>query len=294
MHLTKTKAEERRTMADWELLVDGVDFGEGPRWRDGVLWYSDFYQASIYTVTPDGTRHAVHSGLPDRPSGLGWMPDGSLLVVFMQDRKVMRELDGALVEHADLSAIAAGHCNDMVVDAVGNAYVGNFGFDFENGADPAAADLALVRTDGSVEVAATDLKFPNGSVITADGSTLIVGESFGGGYEAWTINADATLTNRRRWADIAGTAPDGCTMDSEGAIWFSDALTPQVIRVREGGEVTDTIATPAPTFACVLGGDDGRTLYVLTAPSSSPDHVAGRGAGAIYSTTVEHPHAGLP
>jgi len=286
--------DEGAVVSDWELLVDGVDFGEGPRWRDGVLWYSDFYQAAVYTVSLQGERTAVLDNLSDRPSGLGWMPDGTLLVVFMTTRRVMKLVDGELVEHADLSGIAAGHCNDMVVDAAGNAYVGNFGFDAEAGDAPAGADLALVRVDGSVEVAATDLKFPNGSVITADGSTLIVGESYGGGYESWTINADATLSNRRRWADISGTAPDGCTLDSEGAIWFSDAITPQVIRVREGGEVTDTIATPAPTYACMLGGDDGRTLFCLTAPSSQPSKVSGLAAGAIYHRRVDHPRAGLP
>lgn len=281
-------------MNDWELLVDGVDFGEGPRWRDGVLWYSDFYQASIFTVNADGQREAILADLPDRPSGLGWMPDGTLLVVFMTSRRVMKLVDGELVQHCDLSAIAGGHCNDMVVDDEGNAYVGNFGFDMESGAAPAAADLALVRADGTVEVAASGVRFPNGSVITPDGSTLIVGESSGAGYEAWTINADATLSARRRWADIPGTAPDGCTLDAEGAIWFSDAASPQVVRVREGGEVTDRIATPARTYACMLGGEDGRTLFALTAPGSHPDVVSGKAAGAIYHRRVAIPHAGRP
>ncbi len=281
-------------MSDWELFVDGVDFGEGPRWHDGRFWYSDFYQASIYTVSVDGNRQAVHTDLPDRPSGLGWMPDGTLLVVSMVDRKVLKEVDGVLVEHADLNDLATWHCNDMVVDAKGNAYVGNFGFDLEGGGAPCAAAIVLVRPDGSTEVAADDLKFPNGSVITPDGRTLIVGESWGQGYEAWTINDDATLSDRRRWADIEGTAPDGCTLDSDEAIWFSDALGAQVVRVKEGGEVTHRIATPQPTFACALGGVDGRTLYALTAPGSHPDEVAGKGEGAIYQMTVDHPHAGLP
>ncbi|MCP3935158.1 MAG: SMP-30/gluconolactonase/LRE family protein, partial [Actinomycetia bacterium] len=120
-------------MNDWELFVDGVDFGEGPRWHDGRLWYSDFYQASVYAVSADGIREVVHSNLADRPSGLGWMPDGTLLVVSMVDRKVLKEVDGVLVEHADLSGLATWHCNDMVVDTNGNAYVGNFGFDLERG-----------------------------------------------------------------------------------------------------------------------------------------------------------------
>ena len=281
-------------MGDWELFIGGVDFGEGPRWHDGELWYSDFHQRAIYRVSPSGDRTAVHSGLGDRPSGLGWMPDGSLLVVSMMDRKVLREVDGALVDHADLSDVAAWHCNDMVVDAVGNAYVGNFGFDLESRAGFAPADLALVRPDGSAEVAAAGLAFPNGSVITPDGSTLVVGQSFGGDYLAFTIADDATLTDRRQWAEIPGTAPDGCSLDAAGGIWFSDAIGSQVVRVLEGGEVTHTVATPQPTFACVLGGDDGRTLFALTAPGSHPDEVEGKGAGAIHAMRVDEPHAGLP
>jgi len=280
---------------DLHLLVDGVDFGEGPRWRDGALWYSDFFQRSIYRVTPDGERTAVFSGLDDRPSGMGWLPDGTLVVVFMTSRRVMRDNgDGTLVEHADLSGIATWHCNDMVVDAVGNIYVGNFGFDLDGRSEFQTADLALVRPDGSVEVAATSLAFPNGSVITPDGATLIVGQTFGGDYLAFTIAADGTLTERRQWAEIPGTMPDGCTLDAAGGIWFSDAIGSQVVRVEEGGNVTHRVATPQPTFACALGGDDGRTLYILCAPGSHPDEVAGKAGGAIYTMRVEHPHAGRP
>jgi sugar lactone lactonase YvrE len=279
----------------WDVLVDGVDFGEGPRWHDGRLWYSDFHQAAIYSVDSDGDRRIEHGDLPDRPSGLGWMPDGSLLAVFMTSRKVMRDDgDGTFVEHADLSDVATWHCNDMVVDATGNAYVGNFGFDLEGRAEYRPADLALVRVDGSVEVAARGLRFPNGSVITPDGSTLIVGQSFGGDYVAFSINDDATLGDARRWASVEGTAPDGCTLDEAGGIWFSDAIGSQVIRVEEGGEVTHRVATPQPTFACMLGGDDGTTLFALCAPGSHPDECAGKAAGAIYSMVTDHPRAGRP
>ena len=281
-------------MSGLEQLVDGVDFGEGPRWHDGRLWYSDFYQASIYAVGADGRREAVFSGLPDRPSGLGWLPDGSLLVVSMTERKVLRDAGGRLVEHADLGGLAPWHCNDMVVAANGDAYVGNFGFDLEGGAEPAPTNLLLVRADGRVSEAARDLRFPNGSVITPDGATLIVGESFGQGYEAFTIASDGSLGDRRRWADTPGMAPDGCTLDAEGAIWFADAVGSRVVRVREGGEITHEIPTPQPTFACMLGGDDGRSLFVLTAPGAHPDQVAGKAAGAIYTARVDSPRAGLP
>jgi sugar lactone lactonase YvrE len=277
-----------------QLLVDGVDFGEGPRWHDGKLWYSDFYQRAIYTVTEDGRRTAVHTELPDQPSGLGWLPDGRLLAVSMADQAVLRDDGHGFVVHADLSGLAAGLCNDMVVDHRGNAYVGNFGFDMFRGETLRPADLILVREDGSAEVVAGGLNFPNGSVITPDGSTLIVGESFGAGYEAFTINPDGTLSDRRRWADVPGTAPDGCTMDAELGIWFADARGSQLVRVVEGGTITATIPTPQPVFACALGGELGQTLYALCAPGSQPDEVAGKAAGAIYSVWVDVPHAGWP
>jgi len=283
------------TGTDWQLLVDGVDFGEGPRWHDGALWYADFYQRSIYRVTTDGERTAAFSGLDDRPSGMGWLPDGTLVVVFMTSRRVMRDNgDGTLVEHADLSNIATWHCNDMVVDAHGNSYVGNFGFDLESRSEFQPSDLALVRLDGTTEVVAVGLAFPNGSVITPDGGTLIVGQTFGGDFVAFTIEADGTLTGRRQWAEIPGTAPDGCTLDAGGGIWFSDAIGSQVVRVEKGGNVTHRIATPQPTFACALGGEDRRTLHVLCSPGSHPDQVAGKAEGAIYTMRVEFPHAGRP
>jgi sugar lactone lactonase YvrE len=265
------------------LLVDGVDFGEGPRWHDGRLWYSDFHQHAIYSVSLEGERTVMFGDLDDRPSGLGWMPDGSLLAVAMTSRRVWREVGGSLVEHADLTGIATGHCNDMVVDGAGNAYVGNFGFDFEGGGRFATADLALVRPDGSVEVAAAAMAFPNGSVITPDGATLIVGESFGADYVAFDIASDATLSNRRVWASVPGMAPDGCALAADGAIWFSDAVGSQVVRVLEGGEITHRVATPMPTYACALGGRGDSTLFVLCAPATHPGEVAGKGEGAIFT-----------
>ena len=242
----------------WELVLDGIDFGEGPRWHDNRFWFSDFFQHTISSVGTDGVRNVEHADV-GRPSGLGWLPDGRLLFVEMTSRRVMRvDADGAIVEHADISGVATGHCNDIVVDAAGNAYVGNFGFDMEGGDEFATASLALVRPDGSVEVAATDLMFPNGSVIVDDGATLIVGESFGGKYLAFDIAADATLSNRRTWAEVDGMAPDGCSVDADGGIWFSDALGKQVVpRGSRAAEVTHQLPTGDNTFACMLGGEDG-------------------------------------
>ena len=271
----------------WGLVVDGIDFGEGPRWHLGRLWFSDFYQGTISSVGHDHRRR-VEVEWDGRPSGLGWLPDGRLMFVSMLDQRVMRrEADGSIVEHADLAGIATGPCNDMVVGPKGNAYVGNFGFDFEAGAAPAAATLAIVWADGTVTAAAGDLRFPNGSVITDDGATLIVGETMGARYTAFTITHDRGLTERRTWAEVPGMAPDGCTIDAEGAIWFADALGQQVVRVREGGEITHRLATPDNVYACMLGGADGRTLFALTAAGSHPDIVSGTATGALWQTQVE-------
>ena len=171
------------------------------------MWYSDFYQRAVYAVSENGTRRTVHGNLDDRPSGLGWMPDGSLLVVAMTSRKLWRVVDGTFADYADLSDIATQNCNDMVVAADGTAYVGNFGFDLEGGGRPAHAKLARVATDGAVSVAAEELRFPNGSVITPDGATLIVGETMGARYTAFDIADDGSLTNRRVWAETPNMFP---------------------------------------------------------------------------------------
>jgi len=276
------------------VLLDGLDFGEGPRWRDGRLWFSDFHQHRVSSVGDDGVRR-VELEIDDSPSGLGWLPDGRLLVVAMESRRVLRvEPDGAVVTHADLRGVATGSCNDMVVAADGTAYVGNFGYDFTVGEPRRAAALARIAPDGTVAVAAEELEFPNGTVITPDGRTLIVGETFGRRATAFTIADDGSLHDRRLWADLGEVLPDGCTLDAEGAIWFADARSATVVRVREGGEVTDLIDVGQRAFACALGGDDGRTLYVVCANSAHEGEVAGTSNGTIRTARVDVPHAGLP
>ena len=229
----------------------------------------------------------------EQPSGLGWLPDGDLLVVGMLDRKLFRYNGNQTTVHADLSDIATWHCNDMVVSKSGIAYVGNFGYDYGSGGAPVMANLAAVYDDGTKKVAATGLNFPNGSVITQDEKTLIVGETFSCQYTAFSIESDGTLSDSRIWAEMPGRLPDGCALDSENAIWFADAFSSQVVRVIEGGEITDVIDLPQRTFACMLGGDDGRTLFILTA-TSDPETGIEPGKGAIYITQVESPHSGTP
>ena len=281
-------------MAQLELLLDDLDFGEGPRWHDGRLWYSDFYQHRVYAVSPDGERETVLDLGDEQPSGLGWMPDGSLLVVAMVARQVLRVVDSEVIIHADLSEVATWHCNDMVVAADGTAYVGNFGWDIETDyGHPQAATLAVVRPDGTVDVGPGDLLFPNGSVITPDGRTLVVGETFGQRYTAFNLDRNGTPGPGRVWAPLPQSAPDGCTMDEASGIWFADVATSGVLRVLEGGEITHRIETPQQAFACTLGGDDGRTLYILTAPAAGSVR-ADTGDGCIWATRVDHPRAGRP
>lgn len=285
-------------------VATGIYFGEGPRWHEGKLWFSDFYAHAVKTLDPQGHVDTVFAIPDDRPSGLGWLPDGRLLFVSMLARKVMRrEPNGRIVVHADLSGVAEYHCNDMVVDATGRAYVGNFGFDLDEAVQTETvaqllhertATLCRVDPDGSVHAAATGLKFPNGSVITPDGRTLIVGETLGQTLTAFTIAPDGSLHDRRIWADLGGRAPDGICLDADGNVWVANPIAPECFLVAEDGGVIDVVDTGDPCFACMLGGDDGRTLYCLTAPTGLAIKACQAPLGAIHAVRVDVPHAGLP
>jgi sugar lactone lactonase YvrE len=205
-----------------DVVVDGLTFAEAPRWRDGALYFSDFYSHRVLRVDIGGYVDVVVE-LPERPSGLGWRPDGTLLIVAMDSRRLMR-LDGDKASPvADLSAIATGPCNDMVVDGKGRAYVGNFGFDRHRGEPERTTCIARVDPDGRVTRAAEDLLFPNGTVITPDGRTLIVAETFAHRLSAFDVAADGALSNRRVFAQVDGCFPDGICLDAEGAVWVADA-----------------------------------------------------------------------
>jgi len=279
-----------------QTLLEGGAFFEGPRWHDGRWWVSDFYRRTVSTVDADG-REEVVMEVEGQPSGLGWMPDGSLLVVSQRDLKILRRSpDGDVSEHADLSRVVAHPLNDMVVDAQGRAYVGNFGFDLMARADPAPTDLIRVEPDGAAEVAADGLMFPNGTVITPDGATLIVGETFGGRYTAFTIGAGGRLTDRRVWAEIEGYAPDGCALDAEGHIWSADGVGNRAARIAPGGEIVQEVHGPGGlgVFACMLGGGDGRTLLLCAAPDFFEHRRRDTREAVLFTTTVDVPHAGLP
>ena len=278
-----------------ETVLDGLAFGEGPRWHDGELYFSDMHAHEVVAVNSAGKRRTVASfGGP--VSGLGWLPDGRLLVVSMADKRVLRqERDGKFVLHGDLSSIATNLCNDMVVDAKGHAFVGNFGFSLHPPEQPKAATMARVDPDGSVHAAATELMFPNGTVITPDGKTLIVGESWGRRLTAFDLAENGALSNRRVWAGMPeGALPDGICLDAEGAIWVASPTTSTVIRVHEGGRVSETITTDQQAFACMLGGEDGKSLFMLTTAVWDEEERARTTSGRLIVADVDVPHAGLP
>jgi sugar lactone lactonase YvrE len=290
-------------------VVEGMTFTECPRWRDGRLYFADFYTYRVMSVVPGRDPEEVVS-VPQQPSGIGWLPDGRMLVVSMRDRKVLRqEQSGELVEHADLSGVATGHVNDMVVAPSGIAYAGNFGFDLMAGEPFKATPLARIDPDGTVTAASEPLMFPNGSAITPDGRTLVISESFGNRMSAFDIADDGSLGPRRDWAALgppptttdvtealgaAVFAPDGMCLDADGAAWVADAQGERVIRLAEGGEILDEIRAGEGCYACMLGGDDGTTLFLCVAPDFLEHNRAAAREARIVATTVDVPHAGTP
>ena len=287
-------------------LLEGGHFFEAPRWRDGRWWISDFYSYTVQTVDADGNAETVLE-VEGQPSGLGWMPDGALLVISMTDHTILRRGDtGAVTVHADLTEHCGGHLNDMVVDDDGRAYVGNFGWDLMGGEAPRAAVLVRVEPDGSASVFADDLVFPNGSVITPDGGTLIVAETFAGRLSVfriedgertiWQVGAEVPLGPVEEMLPQSTFAPDGITLDAEGHVWAADGLAARVCRIAPGGEIVEEIAMPEGlgVFACQLGGDDGRTLLMCAAPDFFEEPRRAAREAVLLTTTVDAPHAGLP
>ncbi len=270
-------------------FLDQLAFPESPRWHEGALWFSDFYTHRVQRVDMAGRCETVVT-VPGQPSGLGWLPDGKLLVVSMTDRRLLR-LDGSvLTQVANLSALAPFHCNDMVVDTKGRAYIGNFGFDLVARQTPRPTGLILVQPDGQASVVAEDLHFPNGTVITPDGRTLIIAETYAARLSAFDIADEGSLSRRHVWADLSNASPDGISLDVEGAIWLASPTSREVLRVREGGEVTHRIATPGQAVACTLGGSDGRTLFVLTTRVMTPPDESRKSLpGAIHTLAVDVP-----
>ena len=282
-----------------EVLIEGLTFTEGPRWHDGRLYFSDFFTHRVLAVDTKGNMETIVE-TPQQPSGLGWSPDGSMLIVSMNDQKLLSFSNGELSEVADLSQLATHFCNDMVVDKKGNAYVGNFGFDLHAGEPIKPTNLILVRPGEEPCEVAENVFFPNGTVITPDDKTLIVGETFASCLTAFDINEDGTLANRRVWADLRSIeegytpVPDGICLDAEGAIWVASPSTNDVIRVQEGGALLDKVEVDRGAFACMLGGENGNTLFISTANDSTEETCLKERSARIEVIEVDVPRAGLP
>ena len=274
-------------------FLDGLGFAESPRWHANRLWFSDMDRRWVFASDLANPPEEI-CFVSGRPSGLGWLPDGRMLVVSMDDRLLLRLDESGLTKVAELGSLATFHCNDMVVDRKGRAYVGNFGFDYASGAELVGTVLIRVDPDGTISSVADDLLFPNGMAISPDGKTLTVAESFGSRVSAYTVDPDGGLHHRRTFAKFAEVgdrsgSPDGMCLDAEGAAWV--AVKNHVLRVREGGDVLEDIETQPGwnAVACMLGGADRRTLFVTT----STKHDAGRTA-RIETMYVDVPGAGLP
>jgi sugar lactone lactonase YvrE len=290
-----------------EPLLDAGKFFEGPRWHDGHWYVSDLYRHHVLKIDTAG-RAEVVAVVPNQPSGLGWMPDGSLLIVSMLDRQLLRRHpDGRLTQHADLVPYTAGPTNDMVVDRHGRAYVGNFGFDLFGGGAPTPAAVVMVSTDGHCGIVAEDVKFPNGMVITPDGCTLIVAETFDANLLAFKIADDGSLNERRDWARLGNSppwnsietllqtdfAPDGCALDAENHVWVADAMNGRACRIAPEGRIVETVTAPNGwgLYSCALGGHQGKTLLTCVAPDFHDGHRKAKAEAILYTHEVRVPMA---
>lgn len=269
-----------------EPLANGFCFGEGPRWFEGLLWFSDMLGEAVHTSTLSGSLTTLP--LPGRsPSGLGFRPDGSLLIASSEDRQVLRYDGETVVPIADLSGLAPTNLGDMVVDDRGRAYIGS----------QARSGGVIIRLDpdDTAHIVASDLDFPNGMVITDDRTTLIVAESVGRRLTAFTIDNDSALRDRRVFADDLDGPPDGIALDADGAVWTSMTLAHQFERIVEGGTVTDRIDMgERVAIACALGGPERRILFLLSSTDAYPQRLVGTRGSRLDAVQVAMPGAGLP
>ena len=277
-----------------QTLMTGIAFGESPRWHDDRLWFSDWGAQEVIAVDLEGKSEViVRVQFPSFPMCIDFLPNGRLLVVSARDRLLLRmEPDGSLVTYADLTSLSDHGFNDIVVDGRGNAYVNDVGFDFPGG-EFAPGTIALVTPDGSARQVADGVAFPNGMVVTPDNSTLIVAESYGKKLTAFDIAADGSLSNRRMWADLDGGVPDGICLDAENAVWYGDVPNKRCVRVREGGEVLQTIELDRGCFACALGGANKRTLFMIATVWGGPANMADAArTGQVLTVEAPAPGAG--
>jgi sugar lactone lactonase YvrE len=276
-----------------EVLMEGIGLGESPRWHDGRLWFSDWVAHQVIALDPDG-RSEVMANVDAFPFSIDWLPDGPMLIT--AGRELLRmEPDRSLVTHADLSDLSSYGWNEIVVDPRGNAYVNGPGFDMMAGAEFAPGVVAVLRPDGSADVVAEEVAFPNGMAVTPDGSTLIVADSYSRELTGFDIGDDGSLSNRRTWADLGEGTPDGICLDAEGAAWYADVPNRSCVRVAQGGAVLQSVEVNRGCFACMLGGDDGRTLFVNAAEWTGPEGIFKEPrTGRVLAVEAPAPHAGFP
>jgi sugar lactone lactonase YvrE len=275
-------------------LLSGRGVGESPRWHDGRLWFCDWSTHEVVAVDPGGAAEVVAQG-PPHPFCIDFLPDGRLLVVSGQAGALLRqEPGGEMVTHADLSGFSEAYWNDIVVDGRGNVFLNEVGFNLMTGAEPRPGSVAVVRPDGSAERYAAGLGFPNGMAVTPDNSALIVAESYNHRLTAFDIGGDGSLAGQRVWADLGTGTPDGICIDSSGAVWYADVPGKCCVRVREGGEVLETASLDRGCFACMLGGQDGSTLFMVAAQWLGLANPFETDTGQVLTLQATTPHAGWP
>jgi sugar lactone lactonase YvrE len=285
----------RLMVAEVHTVMNGIMFGESPRWHENRLWFSDWGAQEVIAVDLTGKSEVILK-VASFPFSIDWLADGRLLIVSASDRRLLRrEPDGSLVTHADLAGLSGFPWNEIVVDGSDNAYVNNIGFDFSPDAQAGPGSLALVTADGAARQVADDVAFPNGMVVTADNSTLILAESYANRLTAFDIAPDGNLSNRRVWADLREGVPDGICIDADNAVWYADVPNKRCVRVREGGEVLQMIELDLGCFACMLGGPENRTLFMVAREWSGPASAGDDSrTGLLLSTEAPAPGVGWP
>ena len=278
------------------VLAEGLVIGESPRWHDGRLWVANWGAQEVVAVDLAGDREVMERIETTVPFSIDWLPDGRLVVVSGPERVVLRqERAGSLVPYADLGGLSDHGFNEIVVDGRGNAYVNGGGFDLMAGEEPRPGIVAVVTPEGEAREVADDIAFPNGMAVTPDNSTLIVADSYGRELTGFEIDAEGGLENRRVWADLGGGVPDGICIDAEGAVWYADVPNKRCVRVREGGEVLDTVEADRGCFACMLGGPDGTTLFICAAEWRGPERMFdGPPTGRVLTAPGPSRKAGWP
>ncbi len=283
-------------MTELQTLMTGIVFGEQPRWHEDRLWFSDWGRREVIAVDLEGNSKVIVEA-PSFPCCVDWLPDGRLLLVSAREGLLLRrQPDGSLVTHGDLTGVSdPPPGNELVVDGRGNAYVNGPGFDMMAGAEFASGGIAVVAPDGSARQVVDDIAFPNGMLVTADNSTLIVADSYSKCLTAFDVEPDGSLANRRVWADLGDGVPDGICLDAEGAVWYGDVPNKRCVRVREGGDVLQTIELDRGCFACALGGADRRTLFMMAQEWHGPEGMLqGPRTGQVLSVEAPAPGVGWP